>query len=176
MSHEKDVKPTILSYPDGLNQAAYWRMIWPTYQLMVMEKAEFSISFRYLRDNLVYGQSHVVWIQRVAMEGNANFLEKVFSLKEKLNFRVIYDTDDILFREDLPSFSSLVTVPENVDRVVSTATRKAMEIADEVVTSTPFLKEYYQQKGITTDITVLPNCMPYFWGGGFYSEEKLLSN
>ena len=173
MGYEKDEKPMVLSYPAGINQSAYWRMHWPTYQLMVMEKMRFNIAFNFLRDSVPYQISSVVQIQRITREADANMLEKICTLKSLLDFRLIYDTDDILFKEDVPDFHARPSDPKFFNKE---ATIKAMNLCDEIVVSTPFLKEYYIQKGIQSEFTVIPNMIPYFWAGNYCYEEKILEN
>ena len=51
-----------------------------------------------------------------------------------------------------------------------------MELCDELIVSTPFLKDYYGKKTKQKNISVIPNSPPISWIGHFYSEELLLRN
>lgn len=173
MAIKKKSVPSVLTFPSGLNQSAFWRIHWPTYQMMVMEKAKYNISVRFLRDSIAYKNSDVVQIQRITTEVDVDFLEKLCSLKKELNFRLVYDVDDILFLEDIPGFHS---GKGNGKFFNNEATYKAMDLCDEVVVSTPFLKEYYIQRGVKTNCSVISNKIPYFWAGNYYHEHILLKN
>ncbi|MCH9617342.1 MAG: hypothetical protein SP4CHLAM5_07330 [Chlamydiia bacterium] len=165
--------PTVLTFPSGLNQSAFWRVHWPSYQMMVMEKAKYNKSVRFLRDSIAYRTSDVVQIQRISTEKDVDFLEKLCSLKKELEFRLVYDVDDILFIEDIPGFHS---GKENTKFFNNQATKRAMELCDEIILSTPFLKEYYIQKGIETKCSVISNKIPYFWAGNYYHEDQMIKN
>lgn len=175
MSHEKNEKPkkpVVVTYPSGWDQSAYWRVIWPVYHLSLQEMILNTLSQHYLRDLELYKEADVVLIQRTSTKGAFEFLDKLCAWKKELNIRLVYDVDDILFLEDFPDFHCAHTIKAIYDK---DATKKAMNLCDEIVVSTPFLKEYYIQKGITTNITVIPNMIPYFWGGNYYNEQVVMS-
>jgi hypothetical protein len=173
MSYKKKEIPTVLTFPSGLNQSAFWRVHWPTYQMMLMNKAKYNLSVRFLRDSVAYKTADVVQIQRITKQVDVDFLEKLCSLKEELNFRLVYDVDDVLFMEDVPGFHLGKSSEKFLNK---DATKRAMELCDEIVVSTPFLKEYYIQKGIKTKSSVIGNKIPYFWAGNYYHEDVIIKN
>ncbi|MCH9617341.1 MAG: hypothetical protein SP4CHLAM5_07340 [Chlamydiia bacterium] len=175
MGYEKDdknKKPWVLTIPLGWDQSSYWRLRWPTYQLMLQDAIESSIFQHYPADTKYYENADVVQIQRISSKEVSDFFIKLCERKKELNFRLVYDVDDILFMEDIPDFHCARQMKDSFDKE---ATIKLLNVCDEVVTSTPFLREYYIQKGVKADITVIPNRIPYFWGGSYYNEQALLS-
>lgn len=163
---DKKNKPTILSYPCGQNQSGFWRIFWPAYQMQVREFANYNISMVYLRDSLTYKKSDVVQIQRVTDKQSADYIEKLCTLKEKLNFRLVYDIDDVLINEDLPDYNAVY----NSGMLNKVEMEKVINLCDEITVSTPFLKEYYLSKFNQQNITVIPNKIPFFWAGNYYDD------
>jgi hypothetical protein len=168
---DKPKKPTVLAYPAAWNQSAYWRVHWPNYQLMLQDMITYNTATHFLSDLVCYKAANVIQLQRVST-GDVTILERLYELKKTLNLRLVYDVDDILFIDDIPDFHGAHSMKERFDPKVI---MKVMHLCDEIVTSTSFLREYYIQKGVKTDITVIPNMIPYFWGGNYYKEEVLLS-
>lgn len=171
MSHQKKPKPSVLSFPCGIDQSAFWRVLWPSYYLQVMEKCSYNMSMSMLRDSLAYKAANVVQIQRVTDIEKVMFLEKLCSLKDDLDFRLVYEIDDILIGEDMPSYHAAKNMKNAYNK---DAIKRAMQLSDEVVVSTPYLREYYMQKFDLKAVTVVPNKMPFFWAGNYYTEQGIL--
>ncbi|MCH9621584.1 MAG: hypothetical protein S4CHLAM20_10080 [Chlamydiia bacterium] len=140
----------VLTYPSGMNHSGFYRTLWPAYYLEALEHIEYNISMQILRDESIYSKVDVVQIQKMK-EMSPNFLEKLISLRKKFGFRLICDVDE--FIDD-----------------------KIIELCDEVVVSTPFLKEQYLLKFSQNNFSVITSKIPHFWAGSFYHEESILNN
>ena len=165
-------KPSVLSIPAGFNQCAFWRILWPLYHLHIRDFVSYSLSIGFLRDSVSYKRADVVQIQRVTDPVGAKFIEMLCTLKKDLDFRLVYDIDDVLIQKDIPDFN-LVHSRTDVD---VSAMETVINLCDEVTVSTPYLKEYYLDKFDQNNYTVLPNRTPYAWAGNFYDERQLLQN
>lgn len=165
--------PYVIQYNSDYSGCGFWRMLWPQLVLNMTNKAHVHHTHLYIRDYLHYSRASVVHMQRQGKETQYNFMSKLALLKERMKFRLVYDADDILFYEDVPEYNS--AKKEIIDPKVHEATKKIIELCDEMTVSTPFLREYYLKKTSQKNISVIPNNIPLFWMGQYYSEELILN-
>jgi hypothetical protein len=165
-------KPNVLTFPSGLTQSSFWRILWPMYHLNLRELVDFTMSLGFLRDSVTYKTVDVVQLQRIVDPFSAKFIKTLCILKKDLNFRLIYDVDDILIKEDIPDYNSNYTNK----RIDNGAMREVINLCDEITVSTPYLKEYYLNKFEQNNYTVVPNKIPFSWAGNFFNEQLLLQN
>ncbi len=168
MGHEKKLKPSILTFPAGIYASGFWRSIWPTYQLDVLDEIDFNTTISYLRDTSTYAEVDVIWLQRATSFEHAKYIHALAAMREKVGFRIIHDVDDVLVREDMPTYYNHQSRPELFN---GEAMKMIFSLCDEITVSTPFLKEYYLHKFGHNNITVIPNKIPFFWAGNYYNEE-----
>jgi hypothetical protein len=171
MSHEKNTKPSVLTFPAGVYASGFWRAYWPTYQLNILDVIDLNTTISYLRDTVTYAKTDIVWLQRATSLEHAKYIHAIAAIRKKVGFRIIHDVDDVLVREDMPSYYGIKTKP---DLYNGEAMKQIFSLCDEITVSTPFLKEYYLKKFGHNNITVIPNRIPYFWTGNYYDEEKRL--
>ena len=184
---KKDVRALV--HPSFAPGLAYWRVLWPLYQLMMRKEIIYSVFEGYLIDSLPYVLSDIVVLQRLTGGDAADYIKHLASIKEKAEFRLVYDVDDIIFFEEVPDYhygKKNLKNPEAVglskEEMIKRCKRdeahtiELMELCDEITVSTPFLKDFYSKKLTNQNITVLKNKIPFFWAGNYYSEEMLLRN
>jgi glycosyltransferase involved in cell wall biosynthesis len=163
----------VLYHRSEVQALAAWRCLWPAYQLSLRGEVVYSSIKKYFNDALSYISTDVVVLQRSGGNISLKYIEKVAELGRKANFKLIYDVDDILFLEDVSEFHYYRT--QNKEDCKESII-EIMHLCDEITVSTPFLKNYYQKATGITEITVLPNRIPFFWAGNLYSIELLQRN
>lgn len=186
--NKKEKQVRVLIHPSEIAGLAFWRLLWPFYQLAMRQEVVYSVINNYLLDGLPYLNSDVIIFQRSSGKQTFDYIEYISAFKKQANFKVIYDVDDILFFDEVPDYHygkkniSLEKNKKKADQKIKERydndeyTKKIIESCDEVTVSTPFLKEYYLEKTNQKNITVLPNKIPFFWAGALYSEALLLRN
>jgi hypothetical protein len=181
--------PRAIVHPIDSPGLAHWRVLWPLYQLGIRREIYYSILGNFLVDSLAYTMNDVVVCQRFSGKVAADYVKHLASFKEQAGFRLVYDVDDIIFFDDVPDFHygkkkfrdpGIVglTLEEVIqkNKEEEKYTLEVMELCDEITVSTPYLKDFYSKKLSNQNFTVLPNKIPFFWAGNYYSEEILLRN
>ncbi len=164
--------PYIIQYPADYGGCGFWRFLWPQLVMNMKGLASVCHSQLYIRDFLHYKKATAVHIQRQTKPMQLTFFQKLSDVKKRMNFRLIYESDDIIFPEDIPPYNQ---AKEKYLSHTSHA-KEIMELCDEVTVSTPFLRDYYLNKTNQKNITVIPNYPPLFWIGSHFSEELILRN
>lgn len=165
--------PKVLFHPTKTTGLAFWRLLWPAYQLSVRREITYSTLRHFPLDALPYVEADTVVIQRCGGKMQAEYLKKVASLRAKANFRLVYDIDDVIFYKDVPDYH---VSKKRDDYSEESYTRELMQLCDEMTVSTPYLKEYYEKELSHNHVTVVPNKIPFFWAGNCYSEQLIRRN
>lgn len=170
---DKKPIPNVLYHPIKTPGLFFWRLIWPAFHLSMKNEITYSMLRGFARDPFPYVSSDVVVFQRFGNKYQTEYIKKIAEFKERGNFRIIYDIDDVIFFDDVPDyhFSKIED-----DYSQEAYTKELIALCDEVSVSTPFLKEYYQKETGQDKITVLPNKIPFFWAGHYYSAENVIRN
>jgi hypothetical protein len=87
---------------------------------------------------------------------------------------MIYEVDDIVFKDDIPDYNRCKE--PFCDKAISESIVDIMKTMDEITVTCNFMKEYYKEKIGTDRVTVIPNYAPKFWLDRFYNIEKIKNN
>ena len=166
--------PNVLYHPVSIPGLYFWRLVWPAFQLQMRGDISYSVLKSFSGDSFPYLSSNVVVFQRFGNKSQTEYIKRIAELKKQQNFRIIYDVDDAMFFDAVPDYH-----PTKRDKEMyaeENYTRELMSLCDEMTVSTPYLREYYLKETEQKNISVLPNCIPYFWAGHFYSPENVVRN
>jgi hypothetical protein len=164
--------PNILQCPADFGGCGFWRILWPQIVMNMKGIAKVSHLSFVNRDFLHYNYIKALHVQRQVTDYQLDFYKKLVHLKKRMSFKLVYESDDIIFAEDIPDYNP---AKEKIMNIGNCA-KDIMELCDEVTVSTPFLRDYYLKKTSQKKITVIPNAPPLFWIGNYYDEEELLKN
>ncbi|MCH9617343.1 MAG: hypothetical protein SP4CHLAM5_07320 [Chlamydiia bacterium] len=165
--------PNIVYHPIATPGLAFWRLLWPAFHLGMRREITYSILRNFPIDSLPYLGSDVLVIQRFGNQRETEYMKKIASMRKAGNFRIIYDVDDAIFFDEVPQYHYSKATH---DYSQEDYTKELMSLCDEMTVSTPYLKEYYMKKTGQENITVLPNRIPFFWAGHYYSPENVIRN
>lgn len=160
-------RPREVDMPRGINYYAdfsgcgFWRMLWPEHTLNAYQKAIVHGSTVMVTDEKFYTNVKTVRIQRQATPAQAKFVRYLKQLSEKMNFKIVYEIDDIVFYEDIPEYNKFRGA--FVDEEIRNATIEMMQMCDEITVTCDFMKDYYIDKTGNKNITVIPNYPPRYW-------------
>ena len=164
--------PRFLNYVADYGGCGYWRCIWPEYLLNADGRCMVHTSTVMVTDPKYYKGLTAVKFQRQAAPHQKQFIEWVSKLSQELDFKVIYEIDDIPFREDIPDYNKhkhAFTSDEIRDNIQS-----IMETCGNMSVTCDFMKEYFSSKlDPSVEIDVIPNFIPKFWIGNYYYREKI---
>ena len=163
--------PRSINYYADYGGCGYWRMIWPEFCLNSYNKSVISGLTQMVLDLRFYQGISTIRMQRQATQTQNAFVKELIKAKPQLGFRMIYEVDDIVFKDDIPDYNRCkeAFLDQNiVDNIL-----EIMGSVDEVTVTCPFMKEYYQQKTGNKRITVIPNYAPKFWLDRYYNEKRI---
>ena len=115
-----------------------------------------------------------VTLQRQAAAHQKDFISYLKSIQEEMGFKLIYEVDDVVFREEIPDhnaskhgFDCDIIRQNCVDMI---------NMVDEVTVTCQYMKDLYIEKTGQERITVVPNFMPQWWSGHQYDYRKICNN
>jgi len=167
-----DLERAINYYAD-YGGCGYWRMIWPEALLNGNQKAIINGLTTMVLDERFYHGQKAVRLQRQATPMQLEFVKflKNANTHHQLDFKVIYEIDDIIFKDDIPDFNRCKVAFEDPKIVQSVLSM--MQLSDEITVTCDYMKQYYKDKTGNKNITVIPNYPPRFWADGFYDRKEL---
>jgi len=179
---KKSSTPKENSLPQALNFYAdysgcgFWRMIWPEHLMIAYQKMSITGSTKMIRTPEFYNELKSVRLQRQANQGQLKFFKflRDISNQHGNNFRLLYEIDDIVLREDIPEYNKyrFAFLPDEIRN----STLEMMRMADEISCTCDYMKQYYQTKTGNDKVTVVPNYLPKMWIDGFYDDDKVQIN
>jgi hypothetical protein len=166
--------PRVLNYYADYGGCGFWRMIWPEYLLNFYQKMVCTGMTQMVLDVRFYQTLKAIRFQRQATEHQLLFIKELNKVKKDMGFRLLYEVDDVVFKEDIPEYNRCRDA-FNDDKIVKNIL-EIIEMMDEMTVTCQFMKDYYIEKTGNKKITVIPNYAPKFWLDRFYNPEKLLEN
>lgn len=121
-----------------------------------------------------YKDVKVVKIQRQATTSQKQFIQYLKSIQADCGFKLMYEVDDVVFREDIPDYNRYKFAFDN-DEIRQNCI-DIINMVDEVTVTCDFMRKLYQEKTGKKEITVIPNLPPYFWMGYLYNHAEICSN
>ena len=119
-----------------------------------------------------YADITSVTLQRQAASHQKQFIEYLKSIQPEFGFRIIYEVDDVVFREEIPDYNASKFAFDN-DEVRQNCI-DMINMCDDVTVTCEYMKKLYQEKTGKKEITVIPNFMPYWWIGHQYNYKKII--
>jgi len=118
-----------------------------------------------------YGGIKAIRFQRQATPIQRDFIKELVKVKSQFNQRMIYEVDDIVFKDDIPDYNrckEAFVAQDIIDSIL-----EIMKNMDEITVTCDYMKQYYQEKTGNKNVTVIPNYPPKFWLDRFYNKEKI---
>ncbi len=161
-----------LNYHADYGGCGFWRMIWPEISINGYQKGVIMGMTTMIGDANYYKTGlKCVKFQRQATPQQLEFFKYVKNLMNDTGGKVVYEVDDIIFKEDIPDFNRCKEA--FLDDRIADSVLKMMSIADEITVTCDYMKQYYINKTSNTNIRVIPNYPPKYWGNRFYDINKL---
>lgn len=168
----------------GLNRAicyladyggcSWYRCMAPNLMLNLYQKAVLLESTTMVLDPRFYAGVKAVKIQRQATPTQRDFVKFLKEISKQVGFKIIYEIDDIVFREDIPDYN------RNKDAFVPDEIRNSileiLDMCDEVTVTCEFMKDYFDEKMGVKKSTVIPNYLLKWWFDRYYNLDKLVKN
>ena len=172
--HEAPELPKGINFYADYSGCGHWRMIWPELLLNCYAKANVQGGTVMVGDKNFYSEVDTIRIQRQATENQLKYIQWLSNIKKELNFNIIYEIDDIIFKEDIPLYNKFRFAFE--DPNIRKWSMEIMQLCDEITVTNDFMKDYYKEKTGNKNITVIPNFIPRFWMDRFYDLNRIKEN
>lgn len=165
-----DLKRAIY-YGADLGGCNAWRLGFPALYMNYNGKAIINELSSMVIDPRFYGGIESVTVQRQATDVQKAFMYFMKAGARDLGFKMIYEIDDLVFKEDIPDYNRCKFAFE--DDNIRKSIEEMMQMVDEITVTCDFMKEYYKSKTSNPYVSVVPNYIPRFWYDGFYNKNEV---
>jgi hypothetical protein len=152
----------------------WWRMIAPEILMNISNKAVISGLTTMVLDPRFYQGINAVRLQRQATPVQLEFLKFLDHGRKQHDFKIIYEIDDIIIKDDIPDYNRCKVAFES-DEIMESCI-EMMGMSDEISVTCQYMKEYYIDKTGNKNITVIPNYPAKMWMDGHYDTQKIRKN
>lgn len=125
-------------------------------------------------DKSFYHGVKTITLQRQASDHQKEFMKFLKSIQPEMGFKLIYEVDDVVFREEIPDYNASKHGFDD-DNIRQNCV-DMINMVDEVTVTCKFMRDLYIEKTGKKEITVVPNFMPYWWIGHQYDYQKICNN
>ena len=163
--------PRAINYYADYGGCGFWRMIWPEFSMNAYNKACMSGLTQMILDLRFYQGISAIRMQRQATPVQKDFIKELKKAQPQMGYRMIYEVDDIVFKDDIPDYNRCKEA--FVEQNIIDSILEIMQTMDEITVTCKYMKEYYQEKTGNKKITVIPNYPPKFWLDRFYNKQRV---
>lgn len=160
-----------VNYYADYGGCGYWRMIWPEYCLNSYQKICISGLTCMVMDVRFYQGLKAIRMQRQATPVQNAFIKELKKAQPQMGYRLIYEVDDIVFKDDIPDYNRCKEAFVS-DEIINSIL-DIMSQMDEITVCSEFMKNYYIEKTGNKKITYVPNYPPKFWLDRFYNKKRI---
>ena len=166
--------PRYVNYLADYSGCGFWRILWPEMLINMTGRGISTSLTAMIFDPRWYAGVKAVKIQRQASDDQKEFVKHLKNIQQTHNFKIIYEVDDVVFREEIPDYNKFKFAFDN-DKIRQNCI-DIINMCDEVTVTCEFMKKLYQDKTGKKEITVIPNFVPKFWMGNSYNKTKIWNN
>lgn len=150
-----------------------WRIGFAEYLINMTGMGESTSVTKMISDPNWYADLKVVKLQRQASNEQKGFVQWLKSIQPRYGFKMIYEVDDVVFREDIPDYNIYKAGFDN-DQIRQNCI-DIINLCDEVTVTCKHMRDLYRTRTGKQEITVVPNFPPYWWFGHQYNYNKVVS-
>jgi len=172
--HSAPDLPRALNFYADYSGCGHWRMIWPELLLNCYAKVNIQGGTVMIGEKNFYQGVKTVRIQRQATETQAKYIKWLSDIGKEAGFKIIYEIDDIIFKEDIPHYNKFRFAFE--DPKIRQTSLEIMQICDEITVTNKFMQDYYIEKTGNKNVTIIPNFIPKFWMDRYFNFENVRNN
>lgn len=165
--------PRYVNYLADLSGCGHWRILWPEQVINGTGRGVSHSLTAMVADPRFYKNVKAVKLQRQASSSQKQFVNHLRSVQQEHGFKLIYEVDDVVFKEDIPDYNKFKFAFDNED--IRQNCIDIINMCDEVTVTCPYMKELYKEKTGHQNITVIPNFVPDFWMGNLFNGKKIAS-
>jgi hypothetical protein len=151
-----------------------WRIGWPEMHLNMCNLGDSTSLTSMVLNKDWYRNVRVVKLQRQASNEQKEFLKFLKSIQPECGFKLMYEVDDVVFREDIPDYNVYKPAFDN-DEIRQNCI-DMINMCDEVTVTCNYMRDLYKLRTGKKEITTVPNFPPYWWIGHHYNYREIVDN
>lgn len=153
----------------------YWyRMGWPSQHINMSGMGDATTIMKMVVDKNWYRDIKTIKLQRQASTQQLEFVKWLKSIQPEMGFKMIYEIDDVPFREEIPDYN--IGKPGFDSDEVRQNIIDIINLTDEVTVTCKYMRDLFRSKTGKNEISVVPNFIPYSWMGHQYNYNKIVNN
>ena len=163
--------PRVIQYGEDLSGCGLYRLGWVSHLLNYQGHMMCCDSTVMILDPRFYVNCRTVRLQRQATPAQLEFVKFLKEVQKEHKFRIIYEVDDVVFREDIPDYNKFKTAFTS-DEIRNTVV-DIIGLCDEVTVTCNYMRELYQLRTGKQEITVIPNFPAKWWIGNYFDPNRI---
>lgn len=162
-----------VNYYGDFGGCGWWRMQLPELLINYGKHGVVTGMHKLIPDENFYRDVRSIRLQRQASPVHADFFKHLRGIADKHDIKMIYEIDDIIFKDDIPDFNKAKSTYDSDEILKSTI--ELMNLCDTMSVSCDFMKTYYEDHLGHKNIQVIPNMAPKMWFDGLYSSSETMN-
>lgn len=147
----------------------YYRMIWP-YQFLQERGLSGICTNKWFVDPKYLEHIKTIRIQGLVSPATVNIFKHLMEYKRKMGFKVIYELDDIPFKEVIPDYNMGKSGYDTDE--IRTLIGTYMNSCDEITCTNTYFRDALRTKIVNPNISVIPNFHPRNWIKAYFNSSS----
>ena len=163
--------PRFVNYLADYSGCGHWRILWPEAVINARGDGMSQSTTAMVTTPQWYQGVKAVKLQRQASSSQKEFVKFLKEVQKQHDFKIIYEVDDVVFREVIPDYNKFKFAFDN-DEIRQNCV-DIINLVDEVTVTCDFMKRLYIEKTGQKKVTVIPNFVPNSWMGQLFNPRKV---
>ena len=163
--------PRFVNYLADYSGCGHWRILWPEQVINMTQRGISQSTTAMVADPRWYQGVKCVKLQRQASKSQVDFVKHLKKVQEEHGFKIIYEVDDVVFREEIPDYNKFKFAFDTAE--VRDNCIQIMDLCDEITVTCDFMRKLFQSKITNKKVTVIPNFVPNTWMGYLFNRGQV---
>ena len=161
-------------YEGDSGGCCWWRQKMPQLVINYSKLGNVLCMNKLIPDPNFYTDVKSVRLQRQATPEHAEFMRHLRDIADKNGMKLIYEIDDVIFKDDIPKFN--VARDAYNSEAILKSTIDMIGMCDTMSVTCDYLKGYFEDTVQHKDIRVIPNMASKMWFDGLYDRTKIMTS
>jgi hypothetical protein len=163
--------PRVIQFGADLSGCGLYRLGWVSHLMNYQGHMMVTDTTVMVLDPRWYVNVKAVRLQRQATSAQLEFVKFLKEVQKQIGFKIIYEVDDVVFREDIPDYNKFKTAFTS-DEIRNNVT-SIINMCDEVSVTCDFMRDLYRERTGKQEITVIPNFPAKYWIGNHFNPDRI---
>jgi hypothetical protein len=170
--------PRVIHYCADQSGCAFWRLIWPSEELLAHNKAVVMTLYQMVTLGQFYMGIDAVRLQRQCTAPQVEFIKFLRKVSDDMKkqtgkgFRIIWEVDDLVISDSIPGYN--ICGDAFTDPQIELNVKEALSYCDEMSCPSQYMADFYRKRLNYDKISVIPNYAPKNWIDRGYDKERIL--